>query len=410
MAHYLTATDSLSPWARLTRSAQYRARLGRALLLALGWMVLSGPVTALTMGELVVHSSPGKPLRASISLVLQDQELLSELRVTLASDKFYAGEQLERPAFLEGMRIGLLATGERSARIQLFGEAPWQGEEAFLLLHAVSPQKQHSLRFRLAGVHREDGVPEQAYRFVEVTENDTLDAIAMRLSVGTHRSYLHMMYALFLANPEAFYRNNMNNLKRGARLQVPDSAQLYRLKDAEVFQAIRQQYALWRLQQETPTKATTEAGALLSEMSDAQASALDFQGKPQVLQQQMQQLSEENESIQRRNTELKARLARLEQQMEQVAEQVLDYQPGAQPLPLNDEAVAAPEPVDHDSVTTPDPEAKDSATASAIVKEKRKPAGAEGLPGYIMFFVILLALGGGVLVWRYNAGRQEGDT
>ncbi len=41
-----------------------------------------------------------------------------------------------------------------------------------------------------------------------------------------------MMYALFLANPDAFYHGNMNNLKGGVRLRVPTEEALFQLTDA----------------------------------------------------------------------------------------------------------------------------------------------------------------------------------
>ncbi len=358
---------------------------------------MSGPLAALTMGELVVHSRPGKPLRASIPVTLHGEEQLAELHVTLAPDESYAGQQTEGPALTEGMSIGLLATGEHSARIQLFGKQPWQGDEVVLVLYAVWPNGDFSRRYRLAGVHLDEGDEDQAYQFVEVAANETLDEIAMRLSVETNRSYLHMMYALFLANPEAFYRGNMNNLKRGARLRVPPVADLYQLKDAEVFRAIRQQYEEWRSQQEASAAVPTQAGAMLSEMDDAQTATLDLQGEPHELQQHLQRLSKDNEAIQRRNAELKARLARLEQQIQQVSEEVLDYQPPAQPAADEQQSVAPPAP----GVKEAQPE------SAPELSKNSEPVASRGLPGYIMFMVMMLALGSGLLVWRYTAGRQD---
>lgn len=395
MARDLTATDTVLSGRRFALLQQCIACLGWSLLLGVGLMLASGQVVALSIGELVVHSSPGKSFRASAPLVLQGDEQLSELQVTLATAEYYAQRNLDHPVFLDGMHIGLLTTGKSNARIQFFGEQAWHGEEALLVLDVVWPTGQLSRRFQLAEVRRDEGGVEQVSQFVEVTENETLDAIAMRLSAGTNRSYLHMMYALYLANPEAFYGANMNNLKRGARLRVPTGAELYALKDDEVFRAIRRQYEQWRQQQETPAEATTQAGAMLAGMSDAQASVLDLDGEPHVLQQQLQELGEENESIQRRNAELKNRLTRLEQQMQQVTEQVLDYPTSTPTTPTEPAPVA-------DSA----PDRQEAPTVPAPVREKSGPAGAGGLPGYIMFIVLLLASGGGVLVWRYTAGRQ----
>ncbi len=396
MARHLTAIKTEVP-------AESRiAGLGKALLWLLGWMTLSGPVAALSLGDLVVHSSPGKPLRASVPLALEGDEQLADLQISLATAEDYLQAYLKHPVFLDDMRIGLLATGRSAGRIQLFGRQSWNGEEATLLLHVNWPQGQLSRRFRLAPVRLEaEEGDEQPVRFVEVTENETLDVIAMRLSEETNRSYFHMMYSLFLANPEAFYGGNMNNLKHGARLRVPTGAELYRLKDAEVFRAIRQQYEEWLQQQNTPAEAKTEDGPAVSRLSQGQTEVLDLSGEPQVLNRQLEQLGEENDTLQQRNAELRSRLSRLEQQMKQVAEQVLDYQPiEVFELPLQQEAVKTT--VDQ----KPAAEEKPAAAEENTPAEKRRPPGAEGLPGHVLFLVLALVLLSGILVRRFTAAQQ----
>lgn len=343
-------------------------RLCRAMLLGAVCLLPAGEAAALSLGELVVHSRPGEPLRGSIPLTLQGEEQLARLHVTLATAEAYARQQIHRPPFLEGVRIALFASDATSARIQLFGELPWQGEEALLLLNAEWPGGSLSRGFRLAGVAPEGAVAGEPVRFVEVAENETLDAIAIRLSEGGNRSYLHMMYALFLANPDAFYNGNMNNLKSGARLRVPDGEALYRLDNSEVFAGIRRQFEQWQQQESTPA-------------------AAEPQGEPAVLQQQLQQLAGENEAIQRRNEELKLRLARLEQQMQQMSAQVLDY-------PVSEEP---PEP----AATAPPPPAPQPPAAAV----RDEPA-SEGLPTYLLLLAMVLALGGGVMVRRLAIGRQ----
>ena len=355
----------------------------RLIVLGTACLLLSGQAAALSLGDLVVHSRPGQPLRASIPLTLEGEEQLAQLHITLATLEEYRQQELERPPFLDGMRIGLLSKGEASARIQLFGEQAWTGGEATLLLNAGWPQGSLSRRFHIAGIHADEEGDGQMPLFVEVAENETLDTIAIRLSQGRNRSYLHMMYALFLANPDAFYRGNMNNLKGGARLRVPGEEELYRLSDTEVFGGIRRQFEQWQQQREQSEQPTTRAGAALSGISDAEAAALDLQSDPSALQRQLQQLAEENEAIQQRNEELKARLARLEQQMQAMTEQVLDYSPAQ--MPSSDPVVEPPEQETARAANTPPPE--------------------EGLPAYVLFIAMLLALGAGFYIWR--SGRAS---
>lgn len=357
---------------------------------------------ALTLGDMVVHSRPGQPLRAIIPVTLDQGEALAQIRVELATVDEYEEQQLARKAFLEGMRFALLDRGEGHARIQLYGERPWQGEEAQLLLRISWPQGQLNRSFRLAGVT--PASEKNSSRYVEVGDNDTLDAIAIRLSQDSNRSYLHMMYALFKTNPDAFYNGNMNNLKHGVRLQVPSEAEIYRLTDAEVFGGIREQYSLWRQQQ--PSNGASGVGAALSGMSDKEASALADSESPEALEGQLKQLADDNASMQQRNAELKARLAKLEKQMQQMSQRVLDY-PEARP---QEEAVEAPPPSQSDmegAAETPEP------LSQPPEPVERKPQAdevkeADALPTYLLFLAMLLSLGAGVLVWRYASQKQQG--
>jgi len=355
-------------------------------------LLLGSTAQALTLGDLVVRSHPGQPLRAAIPLQLQPGEPLSQVRVTLADAEGYAARHLQREAFLDGMRIALLSKGEGRARIEFYGEQPWQGEEAELLLQVVWPQGQISQRFHLAAVTPTESQTEATPLYVEVGENETLDSIAIRLSRGSNRSYLHMMYALFKANPDAFYRGNMNNLKHGAKLRVPTEAELYQLSDAEVFRGIREQYADWQ-QQRGSQDTVSEAGAALAGITDEQAAALARSKTPEALQQQLQRLNQENEAIQQRNLELKARLARLEQQMQQMTEQVLDY-PDTQATHPSDAVPSG-------KVDTPQSE-----------KEKVSPADkpAEGLPDAVLALVMVLVAGAVFFIWRHAVRLRRGGA
>jgi FimV-like protein len=348
------------------------------LLLAAG--LLTGTTAgALTLGDLVVQSLPGQPLRAYIPMTLEEGEELAQISAALATAEAYAEQRRERPMFLEGMRFSLLDKGERRARVQLYSEQPWQGEEAMLLLQLNWPGGLVSQPFRITGV-TPAGESGKVPRYVEVGENDTLDAVAMRLSRGSNRSYLYMMYALFKTNPDGFYNGNMNNLKHGVRLRVPSEAELYQLSDAEVFGGIREQYSQWREQRQS-AQGGSEAGAALAGMSNEEAAALAGSESPEALRQQFNRLATENEAIQQRNSELKARLARLEQQMQRMTEKVLDY-PEEQPA----------DPPGETALPTP---ADDKPAGSAA---PQKPV--EGLPSYLLPLLILLALVAGILVWR----------
>lgn len=325
---------------------------------------------ALSLGDMVVRSVPGEPLRAHIPLTLQQGETLADIHVTLASATEYEQRHVPRAEVLQGVRIALLERGADKARIQIFGEQTWQGEEAQLLLLVSWDGGSLEQHFKLAAITPDE---EATPVYVEVGQDETLDTIAMRLSKGRNRSYLHMMYALFLANPEAFYRGNLNNLKSGSTLRVPSDEELYRLADREVFDGIRQQYDQWKKLRESKRQTGSVAGEALSTLSAEQAAALDLSASPDALQKRLQEVSADSEAIRKENEALRQRLKQLEQRMQSVAGRVLDY--------------AAEDGADSAPAVQPQPEEEKPEQS-----EEPEEAEAEGLSGTTMLAAIVMVL------------------
>src|SRR5688572_30378946 len=63
-----------------------------------------------------------------------------------------------------------------------------------------------------------------------------------------------MMVAILRANPDAFFKDNVNALKRGAILRIPARDDATSLSNAEAIAAITEQTQIWR--GETPALAT----------------------------------------------------------------------------------------------------------------------------------------------------------
>ena len=79
---------------------------------------------------------------------------------------------------------------------------------------------------------------------VQVQRGQTLSNIAREHAQGY--SLDQTMLALLRANPEAFIGGNINRLKQGAVLRVPQSAELAQLGEAEAAALVRNQVAEWR--------------------------------------------------------------------------------------------------------------------------------------------------------------------
>jgi pilus assembly protein FimV len=60
-----------------------------------------------------------------------------------------------------------------------------------------------------------------------------------------------MMVAMLRANPESFINENINGLKRGYILRVPDYNQITSVSQQEALALVREQAALWRQYQQS---------------------------------------------------------------------------------------------------------------------------------------------------------------
>ncbi|MCB1642757.1 MAG: fimbrial protein FimV, partial [Xanthomonadales bacterium] len=59
-----------------------------------------------------------------------------------------------------------------------------------------------------------------------------------------------LMVTLLRMNPNAFYEDNINALKRGAVLRIPTAAEVNAIPVAEARDAVAQQNEIWRAYQE----------------------------------------------------------------------------------------------------------------------------------------------------------------
>ena len=76
--------------------------------------------------------------------------------------------------------------------------------------------------------------------------SDTLWSIASKTRPDPAISVQQMMLALFMANPDAFTRDNINALKKGRILKIPAGDALQALSVAEAISQVRNQNALWQ--------------------------------------------------------------------------------------------------------------------------------------------------------------------
>ncbi len=132
------------------------------------------------------------------------------------------------------------------------------------------------------------GYVEDSYR---VQANDTLWDIASATRPDSGVTVSQMMLALQRTNPDAFLRNNINNLKSGVILRIPDQSEISGISRKEASKEASRQYAAWkeyRAQMKAgieaqPTGETGEAMAETGEPSTSGQQPAASDGKLEIL-------------------------------------------------------------------------------------------------------------------------------
>jgi pilus assembly protein FimV len=112
-----------------------------------------------------------------------------------------------------------------------------------------------------------------------IQQGDTLWSLADAMRPDQSVTIEQMMLAMLRSNPEAFINENVNGLKRGYILRIPDRDDIVVMNQAEAVALVREQNALWREYQQAVTggepasamdiAAQDDAGADLDESTDS---------------------------------------------------------------------------------------------------------------------------------------------
>ena len=168
-----------------------------------------------------------------------------------------------------------------------------------------------------------------------VRRGDTLSGIASEIAGSDTRSSRKLMVAIYRGNSRAF-DGNMNILRSGAELQIPDAAAVDSISTSEASAEIHQQYASWRGAQPA-TDEPADAGKLRLVPPSADAATpgtgtSTADGDSARVRELEAQLQESRRLIELRNAEVAQLQARLSQKQ------------GTAPPPATDETPVEPAP------------------------------------------------------------------
>ncbi len=244
---------------------------------------------ALALGDIELHSALNQPLDAQVELLSLGETELDDLNVQLASPEAFDRVGLERPFFLTDLHFVLeekegtpylLITSKQPLKepfVDFLLEVEWPNgrllREYTLLLDppvfleespaAVAAPQVAATAVAAPGGSRRETAPRPApaaaalagaaastasggLGYGPVTRSDTLWSIAKQLRPDNSVTVPQVMMALLKNNPEAFYKNNVNYLKAGYMLRIPDPAAIAEIDPREAERQISRQNQQWQ--------------------------------------------------------------------------------------------------------------------------------------------------------------------
>lgn len=117
---------------------------------------------------------------------------------------------------------------------------------------------------------KEEALPvaEPEAKPLTVVRGDTLSKIALK-NKPADVSLERMLVALYRANSDAFAGNNMNRLKTGKIIRLPDASDLDSVKQAEAVKEVRAQVADWNVYRQQLAAVKTDAGSDMAKQASS---------------------------------------------------------------------------------------------------------------------------------------------
>lgn len=280
-------------------NSSFRTRLFVIVLLLLLLSPLA--VHAAGLGKLTLNSALGQPLQAEIDIVSVNDDELSSLKVELASRDAFTQAGIRYESFFSTFNVSIeprdtgepyvIITSPQSINepfLNILVELSWASgrllREYTVLLDPIEYDRPApvapTVRSAPAVIETTADAPaqtpqvdEEASKLSEpapaavaprsdtygpVARGDTLSGIVSQITPeGVNLN--QMLVAMYRANREAFIDNNMNLLRVGALLRIPDSSEIMEIDEAEANAEVKIQVADWRSYREKLVEAANEA-------------------------------------------------------------------------------------------------------------------------------------------------------
>ncbi|MCP2073548.1 UNVERIFIED_ORG: pilus assembly protein FimV [Pseudomonas lini] len=329
------------------------------LAIAAASALSSGMAQALGLGELTLKSPPNQPLVAEIELLDVQQLTAAEVVPSLASPEEFAKAGIDRQAFLNNLSFTPVINANGKSVLRVTSSQPLSEPMVKFLVQVMWPNgrllRDYSVlldpsKFSPQAADAAQAKPPQVVSTpvtgatkpsqYTTTPRDTLWEIAAKVRNGG--SVQQTMLAIQALNPKAFINGNINLLKTGQVLRLPDPVQSTALPQPQAIAEVAAQNAAWRQgrpgvarngqQQLDATKRGRGDGAPAQaagrdnlSLVSAEAAKAGTKGKgkgaagdAQALSNQLAVTQESLDSARRDNEELKSRMADLQSQLDKL--------------------------------------------------------------------------------------------
>lgn len=401
------------------------------LAMAAASALSSGMANALGLGELTLKSAQNQPLDAEIELLDVRDLTAAEVAPSLAPPEEFSKAGVALPTYLEDLTFTPVINPNGKSVLRVTSSQPLPGPVVKFLVQVMWPQgrllRDYSVLLDQAKAQGDKPAPGNVAPAVTgagsytTQRRDTLWQIAARNTQGG--SIQQTMIAIQALNPDAFIGNNINQLKVGQVLRLPDQQQIQNIPQGEATAEVAEQYAAWREGRRLGPRArqldATRRGAaeaapariaqgdnlrLVSPGNQAganQAKALN--DKLAVAQESLDTSRRDNEELKSRMADLQSQLDKLQRLIELKNNQLarLEAQGAAAPA----QPVVKPAPAAVDTAPKPMPAAK-AAPAGSVVDDIMGNPLLLGLIAGSAFLVLLLLL---LLLARKRKAQQEAE-
>ena len=224
------------------------------LAMAAASALSSGMANALGLGELTLKSAQNQPLDAEIELLDVRDLKAAEVAPSLAPPEEFSKAGVAFPTYLEDLTFTPVINPNGKSVLRVTSSQPLPGPVVKFLVQVMWPQgrllRDYSVLLDQA---KAQGDKPAAGNVTPATtgassyttqRRDTLWQIAARNTQGG--SIQQTMIAIQALNPDAFIGNNINQLKVGQVLRLPDQQQIQNIAQGEANSEVAEQYAAWR--------------------------------------------------------------------------------------------------------------------------------------------------------------------